>query len=108
MLFYHSNAKPSGVSGLAVVCEEFKPDPTAWDKLSKYYDPKSPQHNPRWFAVTVRFVRAFKQTIPLEALRREKALKNMLVLKKGQRLSIMPVSEKDYQHIVKMAGIKNH
>ena len=103
VLFYHSNADPSGVTGLAVVCEEFKADPTAWDKKSKYYDPKSTKENPRWFAVTVSFVKAFDKIISLSDLRREKSLKHMALLQKGQRLSVLPVTQKEYESIVKMA-----
>ena len=103
VLFYHSNAKPSGVTGLAVVCEEAKADLTALDKKSKYYDPKSTKEKPRWFAVTVQFVKAFNKIISLEELRQEKVLKNMALLKKGQRLSVLPVTEREYQHIVQMS-----
>lgn len=103
VLFYHSNAKPSGVAGRAVVCEEFKPDPTSWDKKSKYYDPKSTKENPRWFAVTVQFVEIFDRIISLPELRQEKSLKDMLLLKKGQRLSVLPVTQKEYKCIVKMS-----
>lgn len=103
VIFYHSNAKPSGAAGLALVYEEFKPDPTSWDKQSKYYDPKSPKENPRWFAVTVRFVRIFKDIISIGEMREEKILKNMALLKKGQRLSVLPVTQREYEHIVKMS-----
>lgn len=103
VLFYHSNAQPSGVAGLAEVCRLAEPDATSWDKTSQYYDPRSPKENPRWFAVTVRFVEAFKQIISLKELRHETALANMNLLKKGQRLSVMPVSQKQYHHIVALS-----
>lgn len=101
-LFYHSNAKPSGAAGQISICREAAPDPTAFDKSSPYFDPKSTREAPRWFGVTVRFERACR-LIPLSRLRLEKPLSNMLLLKKGQRLSVMPVSEKEFQHILKMA-----
>lgn len=103
VLFYHSNCHPPGVTGLAVVCEEAKADKTAWDKKSKYYDSKATKENPRWFAVTVQYVKAFSKMISIEELRSEKALKNMLLLKKGQRLSVMPVTKKEYEHILSMS-----
>ena len=103
VLFYHSNAKPSGVTGLAVVCKKAEPDLTALDKKSIYYDPKATPQNPRWQAVTVRFVALFDRVISLEELRGEKALKDMLLLKKGQRLSVLPVTKKEYDGIVKMS-----
>ena len=101
-LFYHSNARPSGVAGLASVCGAAAPDPTAFDRKSPYFDLKSSKKAPRWFGVTVRFKRACR-LIPLSRLRGEKPLQNMLLLKKGQRLSVMPVAEKEFQHILRMA-----
>ena len=103
VLFYHSNAKPSGVTGLAKVCKKAEPDLTALDKKSIYYDSKATKNNPRWKAVTVQFVQTFKQTISIQELRGEKALKNMCLLKKGQRLSVLPITKKEYEHIVQMA-----
>lgn len=102
-LFYHSNAKPSGVTGLATVCKKAEPDLTALDKKSIYYDPKATKKNPRWKAVTVRFVQAFEKTLSIQELRQEKALRNMSLLKTGQRLSVLPITKAEYEHIVKMA-----
>lgn len=104
VLFYHSNAKPSGVTGLAVVCSQAKADKSALDPTSQYYDPKSTKQNPRWQAVTVKFVESFKKIISLQELRQQACLKNMQLLRKGQRLSILPVSKQNYQFIVKMAN----
>ena len=103
VLFYHSNAKPSGVTGLARVCKKAEPDLTALDKNSQYYDPKASPEKPRWKAVTVEFASMFNSCISISDLRREKALKDMLLLKKGQRLSIMPLKKREYDHIVKMS-----
>lgn len=103
VLFYHSNSTPPGVTGLAEVCEEAKEDPTALDKRSQYYDPKATKDNPRWFAVTVKFVSLFKKIISINQLRQEKTLKDMNLLKKGQRLSVMPVTQREYEFIVKMS-----
>ncbi|MGI9549536.1 MAG: EVE domain-containing protein [Bdellovibrionales bacterium] len=100
ILFYHSNAKPSGVVGLGIVSKHASPDQTALDKKSKYFDPKATQAKPRWFAVTVKFRKKFPQILTLEQLRKEKSLKNMLLLKKGQRLSILPVTKKEFEHII--------
>ena len=104
VLFYHSNTKPPGLAGLARVSRSAVPDPTAFDKNSPYFDPKSSAEKPRWFCVEVRFEKAFTNFISLESLRQDGALKNMLVLKKGQRLSVQPVAKKDFDHIVKKAG----
>lgn len=103
VLFYHSNAKPPGIAGLATVSKKAEPDPTQFDKKSEYFDPKATKEKPRWFCVKVKFKEKFKDLIPLEEIKSEKALKDMLVVQKGQRLSIQPVKEKDYKHILKMA-----
>ena len=100
VLFYHSLGNPSGIVGLAKISKKAQPDPTALDKKSEYYDPKATQEKPRWYCVEVTFKKMFKEVISLEQLRKEKPLKNMLVLKKGQRLSIMPVQQKEFEHIL--------
>ncbi len=105
-LFYHSNAKPPGVAGLARISKLAQPDPTAFDPKSKYYDPASNKKKPRWFCVEVAFKDIFKKLIPLEELRKQKALSKMLLLKKGQRLSVMPITKAEYMCILKMAKRK--
>lgn len=102
VLFYHSNATPPGIAGLARVCEKATPDPTSWDKKSEYFDPKSTVDKPRWFAVTVEFVKKWDTLITLDEIRNHKSLQNMLVIKKGQRLSIQPVTKADYDTLTKM------
>ena len=106
VLFYHSNAKPPGVAGLATVSQKAQPDPTAFDPQSLYYDPTSTKENPRWFCVEVCFKAVFKNMIPLEKLRKEKALSKMVLLQKGQRLSVMPITKKEYEHIIQMSQKK--
>lgn len=103
VLFYHSNAKPPGVAGLAKVSASAQPDPTAFDKKSKYYDEKSSKDNPRWFCVEVRFVKKFPRLISLEEIKNNKKLKDMMVIKKGMRLSIQPVTEKDFKALCDLA-----
>lgn len=102
VLFYHSNANPSGVAGLAQVSREATPDPTQLDKKSEYYDPKATVEKPIWYCVQVKFMKKFEQVLSLEELRGHKALATMLVLKKGQRLSVQPVSEKEYDELVSL------
>ena len=102
VLFYHSNAKPPGIVGLSYISKKAQPDPTAFDPKSKYYDPGSTKKNPRWFCVEVGFKRIFKSIITIEKLRQEKALSKMLLLKTGQRLSVIPVTKAEYEHIIKM------
>lgn len=103
ILFYHSNAEPTGIAGLAKVAGPAEPDPTQFDKKSEYYDPKSKKDSPTWKCVPVEFVEAFSEVLPLERLRNEKALADMLLLRKGQRLSVQPVAATEFDHVVKLA-----
>lgn len=104
VLFYHSLAKPPGSVGTAVISALAAPDTTALDAKSKYYDPKATKDYPIWHCVEVRFKSRFKSVISIDQLRQEPQLKSMLVLKKGQRLSIMPVTKKEFEYILKLAS----
>lgn len=104
VLFYHSNAEPPGVAGLARVSRAAVPDPTAFDRRSKYYDPKSSPEKPRWYCVEVAFVKIFPRLVSLDEIRQVRPLKDMLVIRKGQRLSIQPVTAKEFSHICQLAG----
>lgn len=94
--FYHSNAQPSGIVGVMKVAREAYPDPTQFDPASEYHDPKSPPDNPRWLAVDVEFVKEYPRVISLDELRGIPGLEEMLVLRRGQRLSVMPVTEAEW------------
>lgn len=104
VLIYHSNATPPGVAGTAVVSKEGFPDKTAFDKRSKYYDPKSDPENPRWINVEVKFKSKFKRLVPLQELKEEKSLQGMKILQKGNRLSITPLTKKEFEKILKMGA----
>ncbi|MBX7149593.1 EVE domain-containing protein [bacterium] len=103
-LFYHSNAEPPGVAGIARVCKETHPDKTAFDERSKYFDDSSSPDNPRWFLVDFEFVKKFDSLIPLEELKMHPSLSGMLLLKRGQRLSVQPVDKKHFEIIEKLAA----
>lgn len=103
VLFYHSNAKPPGVAGTAKVVKEGYPDHTAFDKKSKYFDPKSKKDEPRWMMVDIKLVKKFKRFVSLEELREVKALEGMVLLQKGSRLSVQPVTKKQYETILKLS-----
>jgi len=102
VLFYHSNSKPSGVVGVARVCREAYPDHTAWDEKSKYFDPKSDPDNPRWFMVEVEFVEKFPAVVALQALKAVDELKEMLVIRRGMRLSIQPVTAEEFRVVQRL------
>ena len=88
VLFYHSNAEPSGVAGIAKVVRTAHTDITALDPKHDHYDPKSTEENPIWLMVDIGFAEKFKSFVSLEDLRSNMALANMLVLRRGQRLSV--------------------
>lgn len=100
ILFYHSNARPPGIAGLAVVSKDSFPDPTAFDPQSKYYDAQTSVYQPRWYSVEIEFVSIFKRFIDLTTLKRTKGLENMLLTKRGTRLSVQPCTAKEYNIIV--------
>ncbi|GAB4216641.1 MAG: hypothetical protein OHK0013_43410 [Sandaracinaceae bacterium] len=102
-LYYHSNAEPSGVAGVCEIVRLAYPDPTQFDPKSDYYDPGSKPHDPRWKMVDVGFVERFPRTVALDELKRDKALEGMIVLQKGTRLSVTPVSKEHFDHVCAMA-----
>ena len=103
VLFYASNSVPSGVAGLAEVSRAAYPDSFAFDKEHDYFDPKSDPENPTWYMVDVKFVEKFPEIIPLEALKETPGLEEMMVIRKGMRLSIQPVAKPEFE-IVKKLG----
>ena len=102
VLFYASNAKPSGVSGLAKIVRAGYPDHTAWTKGHHYFDEGSDEANPTWYMVDVGFVESFPDVVPLETLKETKGLEEMMVTKKGSRLSVQPVTRAEYDIVVKL------
>ncbi|HET9843383.1 MAG TPA: EVE domain-containing protein [Gammaproteobacteria bacterium] len=100
--FYHSSCKNPGIVGIIEVTRAGYPDPTALNPKSKYYDSKSTIEKPRWYCVDVRFKEKFKEPIFLQALRNNPALKDFTLLKKGNRLSVLPVTEKEWNTILLM------
>ena len=104
VFFYHSNCEPPGIVGIAEVVKEGYPDHTAFDPKDKHYDPKSDPDNPRWMMVDVKFVRKFRDVLSLAELKQHKQLQDMRLLQKGNRLSVMPVSKKEWDYIVKLAN----
>jgi len=102
VLFYHSVTKPS-VVGVCEVVRESYPDHTAWNPEDDHFDPKSTEENPRWLMVDVKFVEKFSRAIPLKELRQTPGLENMELLRKGSRLSVMPVSKNEFDIICNLA-----
>jgi len=106
VLFYHSNAEPPGVAGIAVVSKAAEPDKSQFDKKSEYFEPKATKEKPMWFCVQVQYKSKFPEVISLQDLRDNEKLSDMLVIKKGQRLSVQPVDKKHFDVIKKQSGLK--
>ncbi|MCO7226231.1 EVE domain-containing protein [Pleionea sp. CnH1-48] len=104
--FYHSNCKPPAIVGIMEIVKEGYPDTTAFDPEEKYYDPKSDPDNPRWFMVDVKYKRHLKREIPLQELKEESQLGDFALTRKGSRLSIVPVTEQQWEHILAMESGK--
>jgi predicted RNA-binding protein with PUA-like domain len=102
VLFYHSSCEIPGIAGLAKVSLNSTPDPTQFDPKSDYFDPKATKDKPRWFMVEVEFVEKFTNVITLLNLKKIKALEKMPLVQKGSRLSINPVTDKEYDTILKL------
>jgi predicted RNA-binding protein with PUA-like domain len=102
VFFYHSNCKVPGIVGIAEVVREGYPDFTALNPEGKYYDPKSDPDNPRWYMVDVKFKRKFKRVISLEEIKSLNQLESMPLVRKGNRLSVMPVEKKHWDAILKL------
>ncbi len=98
VLFYHSSCPNPGIVGLATIHSKPYPDATQFDPDSEYYDPKSTKENPRWVLVDVKALVKFP-VVPLSAIRDHEELKDMLILRKGNRLSITPVTKEDFAFI---------
>jgi predicted RNA-binding protein with PUA-like domain len=102
VLFYASNAEPSGVTGLAKIARAGYPDAYAFKPDHKYYDPESDKGEPVWYMVDLEFVEAFKDVVSLETLKNTKGLEQMVVTRKGSRLSVQPVSKDEYDIVVRL------
>ena len=109
VLFYASNASPSGVTGLAEIAREGYPDHLAWQRGHTYFDAASTKEAPIWYMVDIRFVERFPAIVPLDVLKATPGLEEMMVTKKGSRLSVQPVTRAEYDIVVKLgrAGRKH-
>ncbi|HEY8585797.1 MAG TPA: EVE domain-containing protein [Rhodanobacter sp.] len=100
VFFYHSNCAVPGIVGIANVATDAYPDPSQFDPKSNYFDPGSSRDNPRWLLVDVKFLKKLKRTISLDELKEHEALAGMPLLRKGNRLSVMPVDAAHWKYIL--------
>ncbi|HZM00842.1 MAG TPA: EVE domain-containing protein [Planctomycetota bacterium] len=103
VLIYHSSAEPTAIMGLAEVASAAHPDETAFDRKDDHYDPKSKREAPTWFAIDLRHVKTFREPVTREALAAEPALRKMVLLQRGSRLSVQPVAPEEFAAVMKLA-----
>ena len=104
VLIYHSSADPPAVVGEAEIAREGYPDPTQFDRKDDHFDPDSAPDEPRWYQVDVRALRKLPKEVPLPLIRETPALRKMALVQRGQRLSVQPVTEAEYEAIVALGG----
>lgn len=102
VFFYHSNADPSAIVGIAKIVKAGYPDPSAFNRKSDYFDEKSDPKNPTWYSVDIKHSKTFKSPISLAQLKANSKLKKMVLLQKGSRLSIQPVTHSEWEEIMQM------
>ena len=105
VFYYHSNAEPSGIAGICEVVREGYPDHTAFDPTDPHFDPKSRRDEPTWYMVDVRAVAAFPRLVTLAELKGVKGLEKMALVQKGSRLSVQPVTRKEWEIVCRIAGV---
>ena len=103
--FYHSNCAEPGIAGIVTISEPGYPDPSQFDEKHNYFDEKSNQGDPRWFSFDVKWKQRFKTFAHLKDLKENPKLQEMRVVQRGQRLSIQPVTEKEWEVVCKMGGV---
>ncbi len=105
ILFYHSSGEANGVYGIAKVSKKAYPDETQFDKKDEHFDPKATHEKPIWFCPEVTFVEKFKEPVLLSRMKIDSAFTGMLLLKRGSRLSVQPVSKRHFEHLQKISRI---
>jgi predicted RNA-binding protein with PUA-like domain len=106
VLFYHSNCDPLAIVGICEVVKEGYPDHTQFDPDNDHYDPKADPKNPTWIMVDIKFAKKFKTPVALDAIKSNPKLRNMKLIARGNRLSVMPVTKEEFDEIVKMGEKK--
>lgn len=106
VLFYHSNADPPGIAGICKVVRTGYPDHTAWDPSDPHYDPKSKKEDPTWYMVDLQLVEKFAEVLPLPELKKLEKLEGMVLLQRGSRLSVQPVSKSHFE-LIRRLGRKS-
>lgn len=104
VLFYHSNADPNAIVGICEIARGGYPDSTQFDPDDIHFFPSAKKEDPVWFMVDIKFLKEFKRPVPLEELKKSPKLKNMRLVQKGNRLSVMPVTKEEFDEVVRRGG----
>ena len=104
-LFYHSQAEPPSVIGIVRITKTGIADPTQFDRKSKYYDPDANPKDPRWITIEIALERALPQPVLLPEMRGTRGLEDMVLLRRGSRLSVQPVTEKEWKTVLRLGGL---
>ena len=102
VLFYHSNTDPLAVVGYCEIVKEAYPDHTQFDPDNKHFDPTAIQKDPRWFMVDIKLKKKFKTPVTLKEIKTNPKLKNMRLIQRGNRLSVMPITKEEFEEILRM------
>ena len=106
VIFYHSNTKPPAAVGVAEIVRESYPDFTAFDPSELHFDPKSNEEKPIWFMVDIKFIEKFERAVPLQEMKENPKLRNMKLVQRGNRLSVMPISKEEFNEVLRMGKNK--
>ena len=104
VIFYHSSSDPLAVMGYCEVVKDGYPDHTQFDSKSDHFDPRADKKNPTWFMVDIKLIKEFKKPVTLNEIKSNKKLKDMKLIQRGQRLSVMPVTSAEWDEILKMGA----
>jgi predicted RNA-binding protein with PUA-like domain len=104
ILFYCSQSEPNAVFGICTIVKNAYPDPSQFNPKDKHYFPSSDPENPSWYAVDIKYMKGFKNPVSLSDIKANTKLKNMRLVQKGSRLSVMPVTKQEFDEVLKMGG----
>jgi len=107
VLFYHSSTEPLAVMGYCEVVKEGYPDHTQFDPKNDHFDPKAKKESPTWFMVDIKLVKEFKTPVTLDQIRANPKLKNITLIQRGNRLSVMPVTKSEFEEILRMGKLSH-
>lgn len=104
VLFYYSQSEPNAVFGICMVSKDAYPDPSQFDKNNKHYFPGADPSNPPWYAIDIKYIKGFKKPVSMSDIKANPKLKNMRLVQKGNRLSVMPVTKDEFDEVLKLAA----